>query len=395
MLRGLGVFGRFVLLLVLARISTPEDLGRYGLVTATVSFTVFLVGFQYINFTMREGVRDPSSWAGLLREQSWVQSRAYLLAVVPLGIAVASGILSIDLALWSALLVVTDHLSLEAQRLLAARSRPIQAHVVFLLRTGAWAYAWSAWALLGSPPFWTLWVAWSIGGASAALYGAWHERDLIRAALREEIDHVRKWAGVRVGTTYLLDALAGRAILTVDRYLLAFFTSDAEVGIYTFHASAAASVLLMVDAVVVVTDLPAVIGAHSAHPDQRRIVERAFRRRLFWVGLGMTSILVALAPLAYQLVDPLYGANWVIGALLLLAQFIEVIGLGLHYRLYAAHRDRSILSISTIGLVAAVAGHLVLIPRFGAIGAAVATGATFLVTNLARGVWIRASRGDI
>lgn len=386
--RGLTVGARFAVVLVLGREYALVDVGAYGLVTATVSFSLFLVGLDYYTFTTREGIRDPRAWPELMREQFGVQARFYLLLAVPLGALGLSGLLEWGLVAWSFGLVLTEHVSLEAHRLLTARGNTLNAHITYFLRGGGWAIPWSVTALVMRLPLWTLWLSWLAGGLVAALYGVAIERHLLRRAVQAVGRRGRVHQGLRVGLTFLASTLALRATLSIDRYLIAGFRGDAEVGVYTFHASAAVAILVLVEAAVVVADLPRLLEFPVGSKGLRAEFQR-FRSRVRIATASVVAMIITMAWPVYAIVDPSFRENWEVGAWLVAAQAIGTTGLVLHYRLYVQQRDGAIVRASLTALLVAVVADVALIPRFGAAGAAAGTLLAFVAMNAMRYVGVR------
>src|SRR5215469_6205808 len=56
LLRGLTLASRFLLSLLLARMLSPDALGEYGLITATLAFALLALGLEFYSFTYREMV---------------------------------------------------------------------------------------------------------------------------------------------------------------------------------------------------------------------------------------------------------------------------------------------------------------------------------------------------
>ena len=70
-LRGLSMGSRFVLILVLAKLLEPAELGLYGLFLATVSFSIMLVGADYYTYSQRELLSQPRDrWSFVLQHQA-------------------------------------------------------------------------------------------------------------------------------------------------------------------------------------------------------------------------------------------------------------------------------------------------------------------------------------
>lgn len=156
--------------------------------------------------------------------------------------------------------------------------------------------------------------------------------------------------------------------------LLNFFKGDEATGIY-----AAGFRFVSVSGILAVSMTQAVfphLASIASGRDTARLKAAMARARkyLFWSGLAISAGIFATAPFLVGLV---YGAGFKDAVLpLYLMAFTPVflfLNTGNNYFLYALDREKSYLKVLTGILVFTVAINLILLPRFGAAGAAVTT----------------------
>src|ERR1700753_658930 len=88
LLRGLTLASRFLLSVLLARMLTPDAVGEYGLITATLAFALVVIGLEFYSHTMRELVP-----AGEVRRVEIIANQLLLAAII-FAVAVLAGALA-------------------------------------------------------------------------------------------------------------------------------------------------------------------------------------------------------------------------------------------------------------------------------------------------------------
>ncbi len=224
-----------------------------------------------------------------------------------------------------------------------------------------------AWA--GAAPYWFV-VAMGLSYVATLALTLVAAQRLVRFGLRLEpalwLDLARQAAPLAVATT--ISVLYFRA----DTVLLAFFRSPAEVGLYGVPVKVLDSCMGIS---LLLVGLFSPLMAHTARTD-----EAAFRDHLgnglLTLAVGTTLVGVGLVALAPEIVLLLAGAEF-IGA----APILQVLAgvLVLHGTAFVLREAATALAIQQrllpayfTGLGTAMLAYVVLIPRFGGIGAAIA-----------------------
>ena len=373
-LRGVTMFGRFVLLLVLANYLAPAEVGLFALITAAVLWGVYLQGLEFYLFSLRELVAaDPATWALRIRDSFTLYGVVFGGAVVVWVGLFAAGLLPWQVFGWFVAILALEHVAQELYRLLNVFGRPLAGSLVLFARSGSWMYVGAGMMAL-DPTQRSLSLvlhAWVIGaGASVAL--AWvFLRDLPWRGL-PRVDRAWLRRGLSVALPLLAGSLAFRGIALFDRWYLGYASGDTELGVYGFFATIAGSLPVLVESGVGAVLYPKMMKAWQVGD---HVAYRAHLRQLIKAFGGFLSIAIPLVAIAMVLVvgrlsERIYATQMSVFAVLLASAGVWAAGAVPQYALWAKQRDRTIIMVSVLGLVVAVALDLVLVPRYGALGAA-------------------------
>lgn len=390
MLRLAAAGAKFALVLVLARVLTPEDVGVYGLAAAGVTLATYFVGMDYYVVTTRWILTaDRVKWPGLVRDHVTLQAGVYVVAVALLGLVFAAGLLPSSIAPWLLPILFFEHLSLEFSRLEIAQRRPLQAHVLLFVRSGSWAILWSGLALVvpASRNLNSVWASWLAAGIASTGMGVAWNRDIVRTAMDSRFDKDRVIRGLTVAGKYLGATLGYYAMLTVDRYFLEALASTQDVGVYTFYIGMAGGVIMIVQSGVVVALFPDLVAAAGAKDwKQHREVMRRMTRMVVLAVAGATTVAgVAIIPALFIIDRPAYEMGLSAYWLLLAGTSLAALSAIPHNVLYSLGHDSEVMIATIAALIVAVVGDVLLIPMLGLDGAAVATAAGFATLFAGKG----------
>ena len=220
----------------------------------------------------------------------------------------------------------------------------------------------------------------------AALLAVWLWRRGISMRWRDR-DRTSLWAGMRYGVPLMANEISGIALVSVDRLMLEGFTGSlAMVGVYTVGSSLALQFSNMLHSALNVAYTQ--VSIRQFEIDGVAAVLRTKRRILHFVVYTVVAMLVGLATVggdAFLLLSGHSKAESVSLFVLLCINF--VINGFLHLctsGLQLYKRSMTIFTLTLSSVLLNVALNLVLIPRFGVMGAVYATFATYLALNLAR-----------
>jgi len=377
-LRGLTLASRFLLSLLLARMLSPEAVGQYGLLTAALAFALLAIGLEFYSYTLREMVpATPARRTRIIADQITLGVAVLLVVGVLVLAVILAGLVPSRLAPWFMLILVTEHISLEATRILIITGRLVRAYVGVFLRGGIWVYAMAVLMFMTSSTrtLETVLIWWAMGGILSIAFSAISLSDLPWRELRDyRPDWSAIFVGLRTARPFMLTAAGALIISYVDRFVIDRFVGREALGIYTFYSTISIG-LLSLGASVSHQFLPKVIAGYAASAEAYRAALRSFFWSLLGLALG-TSIISALTmgPMLGVLGLPAYGSDISVFYAMLPGVFLRILADVPSYALYAARSDNYLLLCNLGAALISTLLNILLVPIFGIYGAALAGG---------------------
>lgn len=356
-LRAATLASRFLLIFFLARFLDPAQLGLYGLLTATLGYSLYLLGFDFYTFTTREILRlDRHKWGEILKSQVALSLVLYTTFIPPLILIFSNELLPWSLSGWFFALLVLEHLNQEINRLLITISQQLLASAILFLRQGTWAILITA--LMASEPntrsLHYLFGAWTAAGIIAALFGVYRFTRMGIGGWRAKIDWKWIFSGLKVSIPLLIATLALRGAFTLDRYWLQSLENLDVVGAYVLFMGISATLMTFLDAGVFSFSYPGLISAYQKNQPS------VFRKNLHSLLLQTTSIsatfaifsLLMITPLLEWIGNPIYSEKQYLYPWVLAIMLTYTMSMVPHYALYAQGIDKPIIQSHIIGLMA-------------------------------------------
>lgn len=383
--RAITLGSRAVLVFFLARVLPAADVGVYGLVAATISYGIMVLGLDFYTYAHRELLAvGPDTWPTIIRDQLTFYGIVYVISL-PIAWILHHEVFPYKVAWLSFVLLVIEHLAQEVGRLLIVLGRPLTAQVVLFIRSGAWV--WIAIAVLWlAPQYRRIEVAvglWALGSACALLLGVAALRDLPWDRRASHVDWRWIRRGLSVGSTYFAATLCFRGLFVVDRYVVQLVAGQEMLGVYTLYASVLSAVIAFLSSGVFDFLYPRVVAAYR-NGDLHSFA-RSMRHLLSHTMVATAAILVLAAvgirPIIVLIDRPIYLTNLNLFWVMLMAAALFALGMVAHYGLYAIGGDRIIVRSHVAGFVTflAVSGAMAS-KRITGVGVGLAAG--FLVICL-------------
>lgn len=354
-LRGMTLASKFLLIFFLARFLEPAELGLYGLLAATIGYSLYLLGLDFYAFTTREILkREPSEWGGLLKDQAALTLLLYAVFMPLLLLLFYTDSLPWTVAGWFFALLVLEHLNQELMRLLIAISEPLLASLVLFLRSGAWAVAVTM-LMIFIPETHNLdsvLAAWTVGGLCAFLLAAWRLHRLKLGGWHKRVDWSWIKLGVKIALPLLIATLALRGLFTLDRYWLEGLAGLEVLGAYVLFIGVANAMASFLDAGVFAFIYPGLISAFQKQQAEvfRQGVKNLFFQTACFSAIFAVVALLLIGPLLDWLDKPLYREQQGMFPWILLATVLYALSMIPHYALYAQGKDRPIIYSHIVGL---------------------------------------------
>jgi O-antigen/teichoic acid export membrane protein len=381
----------FLASLLYARVLGPHDFGLYAYVMAWTAVLTIPASMGIPYYLVREAARrtDLTLWL-----RHWADRRICVTgALAGLLLACATWLPQAAdarrLFLLAAPIPLLANLSAVRQSLLQAHSRIIRSQWPQLVFAPALA-------LILLATWWQWHGAFDAADAVIATVVAALLQLAINLAQLDRVSHADAHpvhrAAISINAALPFMWLNGLYLVMsrIDLILLGSIKGASEAGIYAIASRAAEFVPFFLLAINISIAPKISHLYHSGEHEKLQRLATASARRLVWVTLPVTLVLIILAQ---PLIKFLYGDNFAEGAIALqilaVAQFFTIasgpVGILLNM---TNHANTSAKSFAA-GAIANVILNLALIPRFGYAGAATATAASIAFCNALRWYWVR------
>lgn len=359
-LRGATLLLKFLLLLVLAKYLSIERMGHYGLFVAAVSYSIYILGFDFYNYSHRELLAsDDNAWGRLLFNHG-----AFLLLMYCLALPLLLTLFIFDLLQWELCLLfygvlIGEHAGLELGRLLVCRGKVLASSLVLFIRNGIWVIPIAIAALLNLNPIslkevLSVWAIFGLFSIVAGVYFLYASGVRVQYSDRQ-LDSTWIKAGLRIALPLLGATLALRAIYTLDRYFIEFFDNLAAVGAYTFFIGIANTIIAFLEAALFSFAYARIV---SAYQNQDYGLYQQLFKRLATQTLLIVVLLGGLAVagihlLVFEILDkPEYQQYLGLSYFVVAAIFLQGLSMVPNLGLYAQGKDRSLIGANLLALVA-------------------------------------------
>lgn len=373
-LRALTLGSKFLLVIYLAKRFSPDDMGNYGLFTASVNYSLYLIGVDFYTYANREMMgKTKSEWPLIIRDQAIFYGISYIVAFPLLLLIFITNLMNWKFFGWFYLVLTFEHLAQESHRLLVAIQKPLHAGLVSFVRAGAWTYA-IIFLMIKSPGARTLstvWAGWASGIFLSLAIACFMLRKLDWSSVRyTSPDWTWIKTGIKKSVPFFISTLALRGIYTLDRYFLKFFWGESAVGIYSFYSGLANIVQYIIDAAVVVNYYPKLVSSYRLG----NIYE--YRKNLKQMALAIVFSIIVITgtsgifiwPLLNYVGKTVYSENIIVFWLLLSVNGVITLGYIPHYGLYAMGLDKYIVTGTLISFFVCMVLYSLMTPTWGAVG---------------------------
>ncbi|WP_315337190.1 hypothetical protein [Pseudomonas grimontii] len=347
-IRGLTLVSKFLLVFFLARFLEPAELGVYGLLAATVGYSLYFLGFDFYNYSTRELLkRERQDWGALLKAQGALTLILYAIFLPLLSLVFINDLLPMYVIGWFFVLLILEHLNQELGRLLLTASEQLCASLVLFLRSGVWAVLVTG-LMFYKPDMRNLdvvFAAWTLGGVAALVLGGLRVKRMELSGWRQKIDWVWIFKGLKVALALLIATLAIRGVFTLDRYWFQELAGLEVLGAYVLFMGVSMALMSFLDAGIFAFIYPGLISGYqqSDAVGFRRGMHKLLLQTVCVSGAFALIALLAIGPLLVWLDKPLYSEQQGLFIWILLATVLYAVGMIPHYGLYAQGRDRPII----------------------------------------------------
>lgn len=356
-LRAFTLLGKFLLIFFISRFLSPADVGLYGLVVATISYTLYFIGFDFYTFSTRDLLKqEKGRWGQLLKSQGAFFLIMYCI-ILPLNLFLfVFDFLPWTVLAWFFILLVLEHINQELGRFLVIISEQTTASIVLFLRSGAWCIVAIVLFIL-FPSLRSLdmvFISWFVGSFLASFFGIFKcTRKLDVSGWKERIDWGWIKQGLKIVIPFLLGTLALRGIYTIDRFWFEYLVSRDTLGAYILFMGICSALMSFLDAGVFMYSYPILIKKHYEH-DSEGFYKELKKLTTLTISLSLFFILGTFIVLPYLLEwidNPIYSENQNIFWFLLASTIAYIVSMIPHYALYAKGINKHIVISHILGLI--------------------------------------------
>ncbi|MBT1690193.1 oligosaccharide flippase family protein [Dawidia soli] len=375
-----GIFAKFLLVVYISKEMSLEALGLYNIVAVTVAWSVYVIGFEFYAYSLRQIVGEsPDVVAGHVFNQLAFHFTGFSFLLLLSPLLVILDFVPLEVLHYFILITIFDQMSQECFRILIALERSQFANFIYLLKSGLWVYpllllptvfGWdiNIHLILGS------WVAGTVLSFFFGLWKLWTLRILRFRSVTLNIAWIRQ--GIVVAFPFLIISIAQQAMDFSDRYLIDYFLGKTEVGVYSFYYGIASVPTTLITSVLVAQYYPRVINVFKF--DRPEAEKRDVIKRFLWQCIGLAII---TSGAAVVLINPLL--NFInrkelldqisLFYLMLLQVIMFAVQVVVQTILYAKHFDRALLYSALAGAIINIGLNIWLIPVLGLYGATLST----------------------
>jgi len=379
LLRVISVFAKFLLIIYISKVLSLEILGVYNIISVTVAWAVFVLGFEFYSFSLRQIAGETEEKVALfIFNQSVFHFVGFCVLILSSPLFVYFGFIPVNYILYFLGITLFDQLSQECYRICVALNRSQFANVIYLIKSGLWVYPLLLWPAFQKTIYIELilqfWLGANVLALIMGLYKFRQLNILSWKGLPLKLDWL--YQGIKTSFPFLIISIAQLVIDFSDRYLIDYYLGKSDVGIYSFFYGIVNVPINLITNVLVAQYYSKILNNYKFETVQseRTKVNMAFLKQNLLFGLIMSAgCLICIHPLLNFV-----GKQELIGHLplfyLMLAQVLLFsIQIVVQTVLYAKHQDRLLLYSAIGGSVTNVGLNIFLIPWFGVYGATTST----------------------
>lgn len=379
-LRMSAMGSKFLIFTYLSKYFDESVYGVYSLLSTTVTIAIFVLGFDFYNYAIRDILLKPNDRASKVAT-SFIFYGIIYVAFIIVGYLIFD---QVDyLAQYTTLIIfigISEHLNQEIYRLLLAFKKVLVANWFLFLRVAGW----------------TIWVLFQIvilkktisleyilftwllfNGAILLVTLLWFNQ-----SIRNHIAKIRfkkHWltTGLKVSLIFYTATLALKVIEYSNRYIVEGVLDEASAGIFSFYSNISMVIGIYISTVVVSYELPDLIESSTNHTFESKLLR--FKNLLIrHSAVAFLAVIILIYPILLWQGKGSFAQYWPLIILLNAATFLMNVSLIYHSYLYIKHQEKKLLQIVLISSVINVISTFLLSYLFGIIGAGIA----FLITGI-------------
>ncbi|MTE27212.1 lipopolysaccharide biosynthesis protein [Winogradskyella ouciana] len=374
---------KFLFFAVLSKVLSPEIYGSYTLITTTITISIFVLGLDFYNYSIREILMNGQNTVSKVFSTFLLYIVVYIIAMscVAVYYHFSDGMgMSLKVTLTILLICITEHFCQEAYRLQIAFKKVLTANLIFFFRVFLWMSYLTIEILffnknLVLETILNYWLIFNLVAVGLNVVTAVRPAINNKGSLKLSIAFIKR--GIVVCSLFFLGTLSLKSIEYLNRYIVDLFLGKEITGVFSFYSNLALVITVYINAIVISFELPLLIekGNTSNFSKYFKIFKNSFLKQIVII---IVLLLIAIAPILYWQDIPLYKDYLYIFFILLISTAIINYSLVYHFYLYIKKKDRTILWLTIKSGFFNLVTTLILTYYFGVAGTCVA----FLLTSI-------------
>ena len=383
-LRGGSIGSKFLFVFFIAKYSIDEyNLGVLGIINSSIAFLIYILGFDFYIFNSREILKDKKeNVLGKLKNQMIFHLLLYSFFIpILLIVCYNTDFIPKEYILLFIPILLLEHLGQEFYRVFITLEKSVLANFILLLRSSLWIwlsfldYYFNRQIILNT--YLIYWVFNSLIINSISINILYKIIPLTKDSFK--VDWRWIWNGIKSASTFFIGSLCFKVIQLSDRYMLDFYFTKKEVGVYTTYAQFVNIIDVFSFSAITMIAYPKLIKAYDTEQDKYDKEYKKFSKELIIVTFILTFLIFIIAPFIFQFLNKeMILENISSFNILLLGIVSYIISTIYHYDLYVRKKDVVILRITILVTLINILSNFILIPKFGIYGASLATLIAFL-----------------
>lgn len=368
---------KMLLMLYMGKYLGLYDLGTYGLIAAVVAISIPIFGMRLEYIISREIVGlEPAKLVIKLRDEFLFYISNYVLLIVGalLWVLLLSPEIGIKIIGFISLICILEGVSTVACSNLIALGRPIISNLVFFLRSSIWVIPVIALGLY-DPSFrtvetiLTLWASGLVLSVFVVIY-IWKDLPW-RAALSEKFDKALLYSNIKKTFPIWVGEISMVAAIYINRFVVEHFLDREYVGIISFYGAFTVAISSILASGVFAFAYPKMIALHKDGEFKKLLSLTKNITIQATISTIVLSLIIAIAiPVIGDYMErPEFREHAPILWFMLASTCVSMTTSSLLYLSYARHQDWAIWSGNLLLLVLSASLNIIMISKFGFIGA--------------------------
>lgn len=374
-LKGMSVLSRFFLILYISKYFSIDEVGEYGLFNTSIMFLLLIVGLDFYQFSNREIVAvGKVKRSFVVTQQIILHIISYALFLPLILLIFFAGIIPFKYLIVFYAILILEHINQEIYRTFIALSKSMTSSFLIFLKNGFWALVLLLiWIFSENQVYFNLkylYVFWLSGNVLALVIGTYKFKQYFDFISFSKVDFNWIKKGLKISIFFLVSTIAFKIIEFSDRYMIDFFLTKTEVGIYTFFFQLSNIVNVVVFNSILIIFYPKILKSIS-NKDGFVQTKKSMSRQVYTVSFVVAIAIYFGTPFLLDIVDkPEFIENQSILILLLVGNLMLNFSFIYHYILLGLKRDRLLMNVTLVGAVVNVLLNIIFIPKYGILGAA-------------------------